>query len=334
MCLREPGDPLDLLVGEVGSAEGDVLAHAGREEERVLRDHTDRAPQRGELHVAHVGTVDEHAARGDVVEARDQRRQRRLPGARLSDQRDRAAGGDVELDPVEHGAALEVFEADVLEAQVAAAGRQLDRVRPLGDLLRLVHDLEDPLARGSRALRLADPHAERAQRHHQHAEVEVESDEAADRERAARHHPRADEQHCALGEERYPRDERHVHRPLPVGLQRLPEDVLGARMELRRLLRLLGERLHHVDAHDVLLGDGRDVGQLLLHLTQGRVGEVAVAVGEGDEHGRDRQRDQRELPLEDEQHRGHRDDGQDVLEEEDQAVAEEEAHALQVDRRA
>ena len=44
--------------------------------------------------------------------------------------------------------------------------------------------------------------------------------------------------------------------------------------------------------------------------------------------------DQRELPVEDEQHDGHRDDREHVLEEEDQAVAEEEAHALQVDRRA
>ena len=56
-------------------------------------------------------------------------------------------------------------------------------------------------------------------------------------------------------------------------------------MELRRLLRFLRERLDHVDADDVLLGDRGDVGELLLHVAQGRVRDVAVAVREGDEIG-------------------------------------------------
>ena len=44
--LREPRGALDLLVGRFGPAERDVLAHGRREEERVLRDHADLAPQR------------------------------------------------------------------------------------------------------------------------------------------------------------------------------------------------------------------------------------------------------------------------------------------------
>ena len=58
---------------------------------------------------------------------------------------------------------------------------------------------------------------------------------------------------------------------------------------------------------------------------------MAVAVGQGDQYRCDRERDQRQLPLEEEQHPGDEDDGEDVLEEEDQAVAQEEAHALEVD---
>ncbi len=55
--------------------------------------------------------------------------------------------------------------------------------------------------------------------------------------------------------------------------------------ELLLLGRLLRERLDDVDADDVLLGDGRDVRELLLHVAQRRVGDVAVAVGERDRNG-------------------------------------------------
>ena len=89
-----------------------------------------------------------------------------------------------------------------------------------------------------------------------------------------------------------------------------------------------------MDADDVLLGDGRDVGHLLLHVAEQRMRDVAVPVGDRDQHRRDRQRDQRELPRDDEDDDPDAEDREDVLEEEDQAVAEEEAHALQVDGRA
>ena len=59
VCLCEPRGALDLLVGRVGAAERDVLAHGRGEEERILRDHADLAAQRCERHVAHVVAVDE-----------------------------------------------------------------------------------------------------------------------------------------------------------------------------------------------------------------------------------------------------------------------------------
>ena len=89
-----------------------------------------------------------------------------------------------------------------------------------------------------------------------------------------------------------------------------------------------------MDADDVLLGDGRDVRELLLHVAERGVGDVAVPVGEHDEERRDGEDDQREPPFDEEEDGGHRHHREDVLEEEDQAVAEEEADALQVDRRA
>jgi hypothetical protein len=94
---------------------------------------------------------------------------------------------------------------------------------------------------------------------------------------------------------------------------------------------LLGERLDDVDTDDVLLGDRRDVGHLLLDVPQDRMRNVAVAVRERDDERRHRERDQRQAPLEVQHHRRHAHDRQHVLEEEDQAVAEEEADRLEVD---
>ena len=251
----------------------------------------------------------------------------------MADERHDAPGRDVEIDVGEHRPVRQVLERDVLEADLTRAGRQVDRAGPVGDLLGLVHDLEDALARRGRPLELADPHAERAERRHEHREVEVERDEGAGAERAVRDHARPGEQDGRLRDERHERDERHVERALPVRLERPPEHGLGAEAELLLLGRLLRERLHDVDADDVLLGDRRDVGEPLLHVAERRMRHVAVAVGEHDERRRDRDRDEGELPLEEEEDAGHRDDGEHVLEEEDEPVAEEEADALEVDGR-
>ena len=62
--------------------------------------------------------------------------------------------------------------------------------------------------------------------------------------------------------------------------------------------------------------------------------DVRVVVGDRDEDRRERERDQRELPRDEEDEDRDADHREDVLEEEDQPVAEEEAHGLDVDRRA
>ena len=178
--LRLPRGLLDLLVGRVGPAEGDVLADARREEERILGDGADRPPKRCQLRFSDVEPVDRDPARVDVVEARHERGERRLAGSGMADQRHRLPRLQLEVDPLEHGALVVVAERDVLEAQAPVAGRQLDGVGRVGDLLRLVHHLEDPLAGGGRALRLPDPHAEHPQRHDHHRHEHVEGDERAE----------------------------------------------------------------------------------------------------------------------------------------------------------
>ena len=283
-----------------------------------------------ELHVTDVGAVESHAAGGDVVEARDQGGERGLARARMADERDRLSRLDLELDLMQDVAVVQVLEADVLEPEPPAARRKLRRARPVSDLYRLVHDLEDALTGRRRTLRLADPHAERAQRHDQHPEIEVEGDEPTDGELSTRDHARADEQNRGLREHRHPRDQRDVGSTLPVCAHRLVEHRLRARAELLFLLGFLRERLDDVDADDVLLGDRGDVRQLLLNVAQCRVRDVAVPISEHDDHGSDRERDQGQLPFEEEEDRRDRQHRQGVLEEEDEPVAEEEANALEI----
>jgi hypothetical protein len=190
--LRGAGGALDLGLRRPDEAEGDVVAHGGGEEERILGDDADLAPERAACDVAHVDAVDEDAPRRDVVEARHERGERRLPRARVPDEGDRAAGGNVEVDVLEHCAVC-IRKRDVLEGDAAHAAWEVASVCEIGDLLGLVEHFEDPLAGRRRPLRLPDPHAEHAERHHEHREQQVEGEEVAERERAVHDHPAGDE---------------------------------------------------------------------------------------------------------------------------------------------
>ena len=195
--LREARRTFDLLVGRLRAAEGDVLADGRGEEERVLRDHADLTAQRCECHLAHVDTVDRHRARLDVVEARHERRQGGLARAGVPDQRDDPACLELEVDRAAARAARGRSRTSRGRRSRGQGQGQLRAPGCVADLLRLVDHLEDALAGRRRALSLADPHAECAQRHHEHRQVEVEADEAADRQRAVRDHSPADVEDAA-----------------------------------------------------------------------------------------------------------------------------------------
>ena len=91
-------------------------------------------------------------------------------------------------------------------------------------------------------------------------------------------HPPRGEQHERLRDERQERQERHVERALPVRGERLLEDGVGGLVEALRAPLLLRERLDDVDAGDRLLGDDRDLGELLLDVAQHGLRDAAVAV--------------------------------------------------------
>ena len=98
------------------------------EEERLLGHDAELAAQRGERHVREVVPVDQHPARGRVVEARDQLGHRRLARPRGAHEGHRLAGRNREVDVVQHRHGRVVAERDVVEADLAADLRQLDRV--------------------------------------------------------------------------------------------------------------------------------------------------------------------------------------------------------------
>ena len=205
--------------------------------------------------------------------------------------------------------------------------------RSVRDLLRLVEDLEDPLACRDRALRLADPHAEHAERHDEHREQEVEGEEGSERQRARDDHAPGREQDERLRDERQEREEWHVEGALAVRGEGLREDrVRGGRESLRALSSCANDLTTWTPVID-LLGDRRDLPERLLDVAEHRLRHAAVAVrGERDHRG-DRERDERELPAVDEEHGRDDDDRHDVLREEDEPVAEEEPHRLEVDGR-
>src|SRR5581483_2291244 len=102
--LRGPRGALDLLVRELAlAAELHVLLDRGREEERLPGHERDRAPESGGRDLPDVGPVDEELPRLGLVEAGEEREERRLAGAHRADDGDEGAGGDREAHVLERG---------------------------------------------------------------------------------------------------------------------------------------------------------------------------------------------------------------------------------------
>ena len=94
-------DVLDLGVGRLGAREADVVGDRPREQERVLQHDAELPAVGAQLERAQVAPVDQDRAVVRVVEAADELRGRRLAAAGLADEREAAAGRDVDVDPVQ-----------------------------------------------------------------------------------------------------------------------------------------------------------------------------------------------------------------------------------------
>ena len=336
VCLRGLRRPLDLLVRGVEDAERDVLADGGREEEGILGDDADLAPERAARDVADVDAVDEHAALGRVVEARHERGERRLARAGVADQRDRSsrarARGRSRAGPAgprrSRSRRARSGSRPGRPASSTAPGRSST---PSGSSITSKIRSPDAVARCAWPTHIPRLRSGTISI----ASSRLKTKNPLQRERAADDHPAGGEQHGRLGEQRQEREQRHVDRALPERAHASRRRPLPtrARTAAWRRSSCANDLTTWTPTIDSSV-DRRDVPELLLDVAQNRVRDVAVAVGDRDDQRRDRERDQREPPLDDEEHDHHGDDREDVLEEEDQAEAEEEANRLQVDGRA
>src|SRR3984885_2795655 len=118
MDPRGPRGVFDVRVGGVGTREPEVLADAGVEQIRLLRDHADRRGERLERGIADVDPVDRHPALLRLVQPRGQVADRGLAGAGLTHDRGSGARRDHEVDLTERPVVVAVRavpEGDALE---------------------------------------------------------------------------------------------------------------------------------------------------------------------------------------------------------------------------
>ena len=135
---RDPLEGVDGLEGrrdpsssdEPGARQREVLAQRADEDVVLLGDQRDVAAQVVERQLDQADVADGHRAGARRVDAREQPAERRLAGARRPDHRDPLADADVEVDAVQHVAALDVGEPHVLG--VDASRRSAPRRRPRG----------------------------------------------------------------------------------------------------------------------------------------------------------------------------------------------------------
>ena len=227
-----------------------------------------------------------------------------------------------------------VAQGDVPQLHVPVARRQRRSVRRRGEARRAIEDLEDARARGGRALGQAERDPERAHRRDEHVQVEDEGAELAEREVRVDDRLASQEQHRRqpqLGQEA---DHRVVPGLQARGHHRLVEHAGDAVAKAAQLERLACEGLHDAHAGDVLLGVGGQLGDPLLDLLDGGARAAAVALGDDHDERDGHHRDQAELGVDvDHRHAGEH-ERERGLQDEDEPVAEEEAHGLQIDGRA
>jgi hypothetical protein len=293
VCLRDLRRLLDLLVGGVRAAVGDIGADRVGEQEALLERDADSPPQRVQGHRPRVVPVDQHLAELGVAEPRDQRGDRRLAAAARPDQRHPLAGGDAQAEAVQHGSIGGVAEADVVEDELAPHVGQLDRARGIGDLGLRVEQLEDPLDAGAGLLPDRQHGGELTRRCGELADVGGEGQERADRDVALQREQPTDDQDGHLAQRRDRLEHRLEAGGQPGGPHPRAVQLLSRVGQPPQLALLLAERLDHPYAADALLDDLRDVALPLLRVPVRREDPSPHAVGHGEQRRHDHQRQQR-----------------------------------------
>ena len=163
------------------------------EQDRVLRNDADVAPERLDADVADVLSVDQDPAPGGAVEAEQEPEHRRLAAAGFADESRGGAGRGHVREPVERRLARVVGELDLVELDASVAGGQRHDPGVVHHRRLLLEELEHALRVDHRALDAAVERAEEVQRALQLGHVRQERDELADLTLSAGHLIRRDE---------------------------------------------------------------------------------------------------------------------------------------------
>ena len=264
------GRGLDLGVGGVGPAVGDVGAHGVGEEERVLEHDADLRAQRVERDVAHVDAVDADRPGLHVVEAGEQQAHGRLARARRADERDGLAGRDAQREVASTGSELQVAEVDVRRSATSpatSAGRRASGFSCTSGFESSSSKMRSAPARACWAT--ARMPAIMPDRREQLHEVGGEGEERAERDLAVDREPAAEREHADLTERRDRLQRRLVPGLDPHGAHPRRYRLSAGRRGVE-LAVLLAEALHDAHAGDGFVDDAGDLAGLLQRVPAAR----------------------------------------------------------------
>ena len=302
--VRRPRRRDRLLQRRLGQPVADVLQDRAVEQVRVLEHHPHLPPVVAGLQQPHVHAVDADRAARDVVEPRDQVRDRRLAAPRRAHQADQLTRRDIEAHTAQHLADAVIGERHVLERHPARQRLEPHRLRRILNLRLGVQHLEYAMRRRRGAAHRPCHLADHFDRRHEHRGVEQERDERSRRQRRAaaqqaRHRERP---HAERGRVHAEHQERPERGPEPVDAVELPGHVLVALAEARDLPVLLVERLHDPDARNRVGEHVGDARPLAPRPQEQLLDRLAVPVDQPAKHRHRDRHDQAEPPVEREQH--------------------------------
>ena len=314
---------LDVAAAGVGPAECDVLGHAAREQEAFLWHDPELAAQRLLRDIAEVVAVDRDPALAWVVEAGEQLRDGRLSCTRLTDECHRRPSGNLEIDVVQYLGQVAVAEADMVETDMTGRARQVDRSRRVHDIRLGFEHLHDLVQRGDGRKEHVVELRELLHRVEEVREVEREREQRPDRHLVVDQQVAAVPQHDRGRERREEIDRREVDPVEDDGLVvRLAVTVVDT-TETLLVHGLACERLHDAHASDVLGERRGDEADPLSDAPVRTVRTDAEPGGRERDKRHDRQRREREPPVEDQQDDRGPDEQKRVLDEARDAVGDE-----------
>ena len=312
---------------------------------RLLGDEPEVAAVGRQRQVAEVGAVGRHPPGGRVVEAGQELDDRRLAGARPADEGHGLPRPDGQVDPGEGpastsgghprapgAAGLAVAEPHRLEAERPGEVLGRECARGVGGAHRGAEELGQFHRRRPGLLVGVEHLGQLLDGSEEEVEVEDEGDEVGGGERTGPDEcgPVGHDQRGGhLAEEL---DGREVRRGEAVALEAGVEMLAGQGPELLEVAAFPGEGGHDPGAREALLQAGHDEGDLVADAEVGPVGGAAEPDGEPEERRDDRQGDERQPPVEHEQHDGHAGGGEAAGHEVDDALLEQLGEGLDVAR--